>query len=60
MTSVALPSDVVDWRLKHLLTQYTIENAERIANSDIDYRYAIDLHQKCIDEKLCMKILFGK
>lgn len=54
---------VVDWRLKWLILdgQYKPKNAEKIAvDTSIDYRFAIDLRKNCQDEKLCMRILFGK
>jgi hypothetical protein len=52
---------VVDWRLEWLCRVYKTANAERIAlATDIDYQFAIRLHNQCEDEKLCMHILFGK
>lgn len=53
---------VVDWRLEWLLRdgRYKTGNAERIAlEMDIDYKFAIELHKKCDNERLCMKILLG-
>lgn len=51
---------VVNHRLQWLLTAYSVRNAERIANDlSIDWHFAYDLRQKCQDEALCMRVMYG-
>jgi hypothetical protein len=53
---------VVEFRYQWLVSAgYTKKNAEKIAQDvTIDWHTAYDLRQRCADERLCMRILFGK
>lgn len=53
---------VIDFRLQWLLhAGYKVRNAEKIAKDlSIDWHFAVKLHDECEDEKLCMRILFGR
>lgn len=51
---------VIDFRLMWLLTVYGRRNAEKIANDlTVDWHFAYDLRNKCTDESLCMRVIFG-
>lgn len=52
---------VIDFRLEWLRAAgYTKRNAELIASDlSIDWHFACDLRQRCVDESLCMRIIYG-
>lgn len=51
---------VINFRLLWLMTVYKRKNAEKLANDlSIDWHFAYDLRQKCTDEDLCMKVIYG-
>jgi len=51
---------VVEFRRTWLLhAGYKPKNARKIAHeTSIDWHFACELHDRCSDESLCMKILF--
>ena len=52
---------VIKWRKDWLRVHYSPRNANKIArDTSIDLHFAVDLRNRCEDEGLCMRILYGE